>query len=699
MANREKELKDALTNLEKAESSHPDAEIKNKNRLNYLSETNHNIAIAKALTSLIQNFSNNTIVAIIEAEILSLGYRSNPEDILLWIEDIGLFVVEIKSHTIDGIRSFENNVPQIVYKGKTVPDTHIIDQPKTFAFNLRGDIELLFEKHNLSAPALYYAGWLPNISPEEIIAMDGNIDDSKIWLSDMLDRDVFIKRLDKCRNITRGEGAPRESLDIIIKSCFGCSAGLRTPQKKRQTSTTPGSLAYLIAERENQLKRLTKEQEDIIHHEHLLTGPKVIRGVAGSGKTIVLANVVADLLVNQSEGQTEMSFVSPKKILVLCFNRALVVLLREHVVECFQRRKRKSGTKFPTDILDIVNIDQMAMNAAREKGINFDINDKDRGKRAAALVKNKLWKGRYDYIFIDEGQDIDLDWFKWIRFTALNHKSAGPSIIVFYDDAQNIYGSKRPGTSNVPPWKELLGGDVYSRGLRTIMRVGHRNTNHILTFSFSLLLGAYADKDPMMATFADINSYKEEKIPADPLLQHPNAGKPCIEEIGNRSYRINFALHDGPFPKVNIITDYNIFWEEYIDKVKFLIDPVRGNILPSDILIMANTRENIVTVSQHFKSAGIKYRIAHKERDSQFFQDDTITLSTIQSAKGYTAHVCHLLFVDRLEQPGKTKRIREQKERAKLHVACTRSKTSLELFGTDCPFMTEAKDSVRNLSP
>lgn len=688
------ELNRELTALETIESSHPDAEIKNKNRLHYLSETGHNIAIAKVLAAIIQNFPNNKIVAIIEAEILSLGCRSNPEDIVIWIENIGLFVLEIKSHSIAGIRSFENNVPQVVYKASIVSDTHIIDQPRDFAYKLRGDIEKRMEDNEIGLPAIYYAGWLPNISPEEVEKMEGRLDDSKIWLSDMLKANNFLDRLGRCRNLSRGKGAPRESLDVILKVCFGCSTGLRTSIDKPKT-TTPGSLAYQIAERENCLKRLTKEQEDIIHHEYLLTGPKVIRGVAGSGKTIVLANVVADLLVKHTEDEL---YITPVKILVLCFNRSLVVLIKELISECFKRRKRKSITELPNQLFDVINIDQLAVNGAKQHHMMLNLDNPDKGIRASQLINGGVFKGKYDYIFIDEGQDIDLDWFDWIRFICSNHKQSGPSIVVFYDDAQNLYGQKRPGTGNVSPWKNYLGGEVYSRGLRTIMRVGHRNTNEILTFSFKLLLGTCATRDPMMATFADINSYINETIPNDSHLMHPNAGKPCIEKLEQGDFRINFAIYHGPFPKVNLIIDYNSFWQDYTNQIKFLIDTSRGNLSPHNILIMAQNKDDIEFISQKFKDKNIEFRIAYQKRDDKFFQDGKITLSTIHAAKGYTAHVCHLLFVENMDQPDQSGRSRDQETRARLHVACTRAMTSLQLFGLDCALMQEAQKVANNIS-
>jgi len=160
---KEQEHKAALTELEKSISIHQDVEIKNRERLKKSSEQNHNIAICNVLTSLLKNFKEKKIYAIIEAEIIKQGKYANPEDIVIWIEDLGIFVLEIKSHKIDSIKGFENNIPQIIYNGNISSDTRIIDQPRDFAYKLKAELELNSEKRNIDLPALYFAGWLPNI--------------------------------------------------------------------------------------------------------------------------------------------------------------------------------------------------------------------------------------------------------------------------------------------------------------------------------------------------------------------------------------------------------------------------------------------------------------------------------------------------------------------------------------------------------
>ncbi|MCB1806432.1 MAG: hypothetical protein KDJ99_15180, partial [Candidatus Competibacteraceae bacterium] len=183
--NTAKALEAALASLERQLYNHPDAEVKNIDRLRY-SCHQHTVAMCKALTALIQAFSDKKIVCLVEAELLSLGFRARPEDIVAWIESVGIFVIEIKSHTISGIRRFENNVPYVMYNGVEEGDVHLVEQPRDFAYKLRSDLERYLEDEGLDCPALYFAGWLPNVSQNDLASCNAVVAPDKVWLSDML---------------------------------------------------------------------------------------------------------------------------------------------------------------------------------------------------------------------------------------------------------------------------------------------------------------------------------------------------------------------------------------------------------------------------------------------------------------------------------------------------------------------------------
>lgn len=260
---------------------------------------------------------------------------------------------------------------------------------------------------------------------------------------------------------------------------------------------------------------------------------------------------------------------------------------------------------------------------------------------------------------------------------------------MFYDDAQNVYGIKRPGRGkDVPAWKDLLGSVPNPRGLATVMRTGHRNTNQVLTFSICLLLGSFSETNPEMKTFADIGEYEKQDIPNDSSLNHPNAGKKCIEPLGDRLYRVNFCVCDGPPPVIHRCLTEEDMIVGLAKNVEKSISSEGDNVSPSDILIVAPYQSQVLKIKEALEARGISTHLPIKVnvngqtsdgRDSGCFVDGKVTVSTIKSAKGYTAHVCHLAFVESLEDKSDLKKMQEA--RAQIHVACTRSSLTLSLWG------------------
>jgi hypothetical protein len=708
---------DELAQLEKSLRWHKDAEVINIDRLKTNSHK-HTVGMCKVINTIIESFPKNKLRFLVEVEISSIGKSALPEDIVVWVEEIGLFVLEVKSHNIEGIRRFENNVPQVIYQGQPYADKDLLDQPRDFAYKLRGVLEPLFEDADLELPALYFAGWLPYVTPGEVASRNGEVAIDRVWLSDMLEREEFLARLPKMKNITRGKGAVRSGLDLCM-SVFGCTSGLRNNYRPRPV--IPHTLSQLIHERERQLKKLTIEQERLAFSPNLVKGPKVIRGVVGSGKTILMANAIAERFLREySHSSQRQLFIEDNKIkiLALCYNVALIDFIREKIQQCFDHRKPNGEWRLPTERLQIINIDQYASKLLKKMNIRYDVYNKE--KMVDSLLELGVPdKQKYDHVFIDEGQDVELVWYPLIREVAKS-TSDGLSIVVFYDEAQNVYGVKAPGsTPTLPKWEDLLGSVPHPRGLETVMRVGHRNTNEILTFSFNILLGAFADYDPEMAVFTNLNEYTKKTIPDDPSLNHPNAGKPCVEIVGKRQYQINFAVRRGPLPMVFRKTNREELLDEMIKTIRAQTNKSVANVDPRDILIMTPKKESLLEIISALDSAGIDWHCpnifkfqndprvnAKSENDLKnwdprkepFFQEGCVTASTIKSAKGYTAHICHIVFIEDfpLNSESNNKEV-EQRCRAELHVACTRATLSVNLWGCGGPLMQEAEDALADL--
>jgi superfamily I DNA/RNA helicase len=199
-----------------------------------------------------------------------------------------------------------------------------------------------------------------------------------------------------------------------------------------------------------------------MQHEQLARslgeGHRVIHGVAGSGKTLILGYrclYLAKLL--------------HKRILVVCFNITLAARLRSMMVEngiidrvhayhfhdwCGEQLKRYHG---PPPALGEHYIDELVT------------------KVIEGVDKGQIPKGQYGALLIDEGHDFDANWLRLI--VQMVDPDEG-SLLLLYDDAQSIYKKKKVIDFS------LSSVGIQARGRTTILKLNYRNTNEILEYAY-----------------------------------------------------------------------------------------------------------------------------------------------------------------------------------------------------------------------
>lgn len=215
-----------------------------------------------------------------------------------------------------------------------------------------------------------------------------------------------------------------------------------------------GSLLPEDAEELPDIMRVMDLQQEQLARS-LGDGHRVIHGVAGSGKTMILGYRAEHLA----------KVPSAKPILVLCYNEPLAVKLAalfalkglEHRVHVrnFHRWCRQQlvayGQPVPTQGHDM--FDRMVDLVIR------------------GVERQQIPPSQYQAVMIDEGHDFRPEWFKLI--TQMVDPETN-SLLVLYDSAQNIYGkSKARGFS----FKSV---GIQAAGRTTILKINYRNTRQIL---------------------------------------------------------------------------------------------------------------------------------------------------------------------------------------------------------------------------
>ena len=207
---------------------------------------------------------------------------------------------------------------------------------------------------------------------------------------------------------------------------------------------------------EETIKVLDRRQEMLARW--LGDGYRVVKGVAGSGKTLVLvsrAKLIGGSLPNW-------------RVLLTCYNRVLADELAKQVSEL--------------DNVIVKNIDRLPFDLKREtkqqsEPLRFDREDDDFNKRIELCVEyleEHPEAGMFDVVLVDETQDFDP---KRLEFAYRLLKPGRTDFVVARDAAQNVY--RRPA------W---LPNGTSGRGRTKILNTNYRNTREVLYLAFKLLM-------------------------------------------------------------------------------------------------------------------------------------------------------------------------------------------------------------------
>ena len=205
-------------------------------------------------------------------------------------------------------------------------------------------------------------------------------------------------------------------------------------------------------------------------------GHRVIHGVAGSGKTMILGYRAEYL----ARAQTPTS----KPILILCYNEPLALKLTSMM-----------ETKGLADRVHARNFHKWCHQQLKTFGQNLP----PQGPRffdtmvdhvIRAVHRHQIPSGQYQAVLIDEGHDFAPEWLKLV--TQMVDPSTN-SLLLLYDDAQSIYERSRKKTFS---FKSL---GVQAQGRTTILKINYRNTKQILQtaslIAADLLTAADVDDD------------------------------------------------------------------------------------------------------------------------------------------------------------------------------------------------------------
>lgn len=230
------------------------------------------------------------------------------------------------------------------------------------------------------------------------------------------------------------------------------------------------------------LKVLDKKQEAIARQ--LGTGHRVVYGVAGSGKTVIL--ITRGKFIGGAPG---------RRVLILCYNRYLAeyIKLRTHGYS---------------------NIETYTFHAwGNENGAGFIKNENDEAHAGRLLTAmqsgSAAHAGRFDAVLVDEAQLLQPDWLRAAKLALRDPASEHSHLFVVGDGTQSLF-RKRPFT-----WADV---GINAVGRTTVLRRNYRNTKEILGAAVPFatpaeLTEAHGPGDPSPAPECLRSGPKPELIP------------------------------------------------------------------------------------------------------------------------------------------------------------------------------------------
>lgn len=236
------------------------------------------------------------------------------------------------------------------------------------------------------------------------------------------------------------------------------------------------------------------------------SGHRIIHGVAGSGKTLILGYRCLHL-----------ARVLHKPILVLCFNITLAARLRSFISEKgiadkvqvyhFHEWCKVQLTTYHVDLVDS----------------DAQIYDRQVESVIGGVEKGRIPRAQYGAVMIDEGHDFEPDWLRLVsQMTDPEHDS----LLLLYDDAQSIYQNK----SRLKFTLSSVG--IKAQGRTTILRLNYRNTREILAFAYDFA-----------SAFLQPSEADEDHIP---LIRPEAAGisgpRPAFRYHQNLSDEVHYAV-------------------------------------------------------------------------------------------------------------------------------------------------------------
>jgi superfamily I DNA/RNA helicase len=409
---------------------------------------------------------------------------------------------------------------------------------------------------------------------------------------------------------------------------------------------------------------MSAEQQQLIART-LDEGPRLVRGVAGSGKTVVLAHWLAKTMKSLAD-------YPDAKVWAVYSNRALNGLLRTTISEAWG--KEQGDMPFPWNKVEVLHVRDILQQLLNEVGLGIDQFGFDYDWAAESYMREVPLEEiapRCEAMFIDEAQDAGTNTMAVLSALVKRTNPDNPNsraVNIFYDNAQNIFGR------TTPRWTDI-GLDL--RGRSSVMKESFRSTKPITELALNIL---YRLQPP------------EEDADHAELIE-----RGLIEKTTRNNtewWDVRFNQVDGPTPAFKQFpTETQEIGAICNQVLKWISDEA---VSPRDICIISNSTNMGHTIAFRLNQQLLAVNAGAVFLAGAAFNpgDQRVIVTTPHSFKGYEAEIVVIAGVDKfVTQAG---RILANN----LYVAMTRARSGLMMYAqnTNDGNAAELMSIVKNCS-
>jgi superfamily I DNA and RNA helicase len=463
---------------------------------------------------------------------------------------------------------------------------------------------------------------------------------------------------------------------------------IRRGRQKRSTQIADSRGSKLKA-LEDSISNLDTQQSRAVIET--VAGVQRIRGLAGSGKTIVLALKVAYLHAQNPDWQ-----------IAVTFNTRALKGQFEHLINNFvvdQISEEPDWTK-----IRVINA-WGASGGALQEGVYYDFcrvheveyldfrkakamwgaNDAFQGACEKAIADTKKFRPKYDVILVDEAQDFSPSFLRLCYEFVKEPKR----LIYAYDELQSL-------TSNfLPAPEELFGADANTGKPRVVFKTHqsgqprqdiildrcYRNSRPVLSTAHALGFGIYRKPDGLIQMFDQKSLWLD-------------VGYRVAEGALEEGEHVTLSRTEETSPlfleEHSDIDDLLVFkrFETNEEQTDWLVSSITKNLgddelRPDDIIVInpdpLTTRDAVASARDKLFAAGINSSLAGVTSSPDvFYQSDSVTFTGIFRAKGNEAGMVYVINAHECFTGWRGTLARKRNQ---LFTAITRSKAWVRVVG------------------